>query len=268
MRPVLIASLLLLSIAPTYCLAPSARALESNEVATVTRAVDDPAQALHYQVAWNRLAAAHATVKVIPDTIAGQKAYTIEAIARSNRFIDLFYRFRGQSRVIFLAREQKPLHFRFDRQIRGVPSVTTIEFRPSEEMASSLYLKNGVKKKELRVAGEDLFDPITAVFRARHDDLKIGARKSYDIFTGESRYRIDLTVEGSEAVEVPAGAFSALRITPQVWKVHGDDRPPDARLRNATIWVTNDSERILLKIRSEIFIGAVTLDLLAREITP
>ena len=33
------------------------------------------------------------------------------------------------------------------------------------------------------------------------------------------------------------------------------------RLRGATIWVADDPARTLLRIRSELFIGAVTLDL-------
>ncbi len=240
----------------------------ATRLAAVVAPVDDPAQTLRYRVAWNGLGAARATIRVDPSDLAGQAAYTIDATAETNRFIDLFYEFRGHSRVIFLAADQTPLHFRFDRQIRGVPSSTTIDFRPSSNRASGLYVKNGVTKRQLELPGTDLFDPITAVWRARHDDIQIGERRGYDIFTGESRYRIDLEVEARDSVKVPAGTFSALRVTPQVWKIHGDDRPPDARLRHATIWVSDDDDHVLLKIRSEIFIGAITLDLVSREIRP
>jgi len=43
-------------------------------------------------------------------------------------------------------------------------------------------------------------------------------------------------------------------------------QPPDERLRDATIWVTGDAEHVLLRIRSEMFVGAITLDLLSREV--
>lgn len=65
---------------------------------------------------------------------------------------------------------------------------------------------------------------------------------------------------GQPSLEVPAGRFHALRVVPEVWKVTTSAQP-DARLRGATIWVADDPPRTLLRIRSEVFVGAVTLDL-------
>ncbi len=224
------------------------------------------AQALSYRVAWNGLPAANATVSIVPDQLAGESAYTVEATASTNAFVDLFWRFRGKARVVLLEQDWTPLQFNFDRNIRGVRSLTTIHFSPSDNRARSLYVKGGVTKKQLDVPSIDLVDPITAVFRARHQPIEIGSTVGHDIFTGESHYRVEVTVEGREEVAVPAGEFAALRVTPRVWKIRGHEKPPDRRLRGATIWISDDPEHVLLRIRSDVFIGAVTLDLLSREI--
>ncbi len=224
------------------------------------------AQTLSYRVAWNGLPAAHATVSIKPEELGGEAAYTVETTASTNRFVDLFWRFRGNAQVSFLARDWTPLRFRYDRNVRGVRSLTTIDFNPAQRRANSLYVKGGVTKKELELSSLDLIDPITAVFKARHDDIEIGSKLEYDVFTGESRYRVELSVDGRDQVEVPAGTFAALRVTPRVWKIRGHDKPPDRRLRGASIWVSDDSERVLLRIRSDVFIGAVTFDLMSREV--
>jgi hypothetical protein len=244
------------ALALLLCGAASARAGE----------LSDPAQTLRYRVAWNGLTAARATVNIQPEELAGEAAYTVETSARTNSFIDLFYPFRGTARVVFLAREHTPLRFVYDREIRGEHSLTTVDFRPYDQRVHSLYVKGGVTKKRLDLANLDFLDPITAVFKARSGSRAIGTRADFDIFTGESRYRVELTVDGRDHVEVPAGRFAALRVTPKVWKIRGDQQPPDPRLRGATIWVTDDEHRVLLRIRSDIFIGAVTLDLLSREV--
>jgi hypothetical protein len=61
-------------------------------------------------------------------------------------------------------------------------------------------------------------------------------------------------------IDVPAGRFRALPVVPEIWKV-GDQARRDPRLRGAMIWVADDPGRTLLRIRGEVFIGAVTLDL-------
>jgi hypothetical protein len=226
----------------------------------------DPAQTLRYRIAWNGLPAARATVNIQPEELGGNPTYTVETIARTNSFIDLFFPFRGRARVVFLTEGLTPLQFYYDRQIRGVHSRTTIEFPPGQQRAKSLHIEDGVTKMALDIPLADLVDPITAVFKARHAPSRMGTTKGYDIFTGESRYRVELTLEGRDRVQVPAGLFPALRIRPKVWKVRDEDQPRDERLRGATIWVTDDAEHVLLRIRSEMFIGAITLDLLSREV--
>ncbi len=110
-----------------------------------------------------------------------------------------------------------------------------------------------------------MVDPITAVFKARRSGAEIGSVLDYEVFTGESRYHVVLRVLGEDVVEVPAGRFECLKISPKVWKVRGPDKPPDERLREATIWVTRDPTRTLLRIRSEVFVGAITLDLVKSD---
>ncbi|MEO8601524.1 MAG: DUF3108 domain-containing protein [bacterium] len=214
---------------------------------------------LEYRVAWNGIPAAAATVAVTGLDLAGHPGIEVEASARTNAVVDLFWSFRGTATATFLADGVEPLRFIYERTMAGTPYLTSVDFADHQGGARSVSLK-GHKRRELALDETGLLDPITAVFRARLSGAKPGDRLRYEIFTGEARYRIQLTVGDAETIDVPAGRFAALRVIPEVWKI-GGSAELDQRLRQATIWVAADADRTLLRIRSEVFIGAVTLDL-------
>lgn len=214
---------------------------------------------LEYRVAWNGIPAADATVAITPGERAGQPSLDVETQARTNAFVDLFWSFRGTAKTTMLAADLTPVEFRYQRTMAGTPYLTWVDFDARDNRARSVYLR-GQKKKELEVDAANVVDPITAVFRARLSGAGPGDVRQYDIFTGEASYRVQLTIGAPDEIDVPAGHFRAFRVVPEVWKITGKAEP-DRRLRDATIWVADDPLRTLLRIRSEVFVGAVTLDL-------
>jgi uncharacterized protein DUF3108 len=216
---------------------------------------------LEYRVAWNGIPAAGATVEITPGELAGHESLMVEASAHTNAFVDLFWSFRGTVRATVLADGLTPLHFVYDRRMAGTPYVTSIDF--DAQHAHSMYVR-GERRRDTELDDAGIIDPITAVFRARLSGAQPGDTLRYDVWTGEKRYRVQLAVKAPEAIDVPAGHFSALPVVPAVWEI-GDRPALDTRLRQATIWVADDPGRTLLRIRSELFIGAITLDLVKIE---
>jgi hypothetical protein len=214
---------------------------------------------LEYRVAWNGIPAASATVAITPGEHAGLPSLDVVTQARTNAFVDLFWSFRGTASATMLAADLTPLEFRYQRTMAGTPYLTWVDFDAGDSRARSVYLR-GDKKREFEIATPDVVDPITAVFRARLSGAGPGDVRQYEVFTGEASYRVQLTVAGADEIDVPAGHFRALRVLPEVWKIT-TQAEPDTRLRQATIWVADDPLRTLLRIRSEVFVGAVTLDL-------
>lgn len=239
----------------------AALALFAAACANSASAASPQPRRLEYRIAWNGIPAAGATVRITPGERAGRESLVVEAQARTNRFVDLFWTFRGTARATLLADGMTPLQFVYDREMAGTPYLTEIDFAP--DGARSVFIK-GSRRRELAVDEAGVVDPITAVFRARLSGAQPGDVLRYEVWTGESRYRVQLTVGGPESIEVPAGRFTALRVEPEIWKI-GREPTRDTRLRNATVWVADDALRTLLRIRSEIFIGAITLDLTELE---
>ncbi len=222
-----------------------------------------PPRRLEYRIAWNGIPAAAATVAIRAGNLFGKPSYEVEASARTNTFVDLFWSFRGVAKATLFAKGLEPLHFVYERTMRDVRQVTWIHFDLDQPRAHGVMMK-GTERRELAMDGADIVDPITAVMRAELSNATAGDVLRYEVFTGESHYRVHLTIGGPEPIEVPAGTFTALRIVPQVWKVRRGARL-DERLRQATMWVADTPVRTLLRIRSEVFIGAVTMDLVELE---
>ncbi len=224
----------------------------------------DAPRHLAYRVAWNGLPAAHATIEVTPGQEAGAPGYTISARAFTNQFVDLLWRFRGDASTTLLAEPVMPLSFRYERHVNGALTQTWIDFDPASQRARSGYVKPTRRHEcdhDCEFDAEDLIDPITAGFQALTASARVGDTLSYRVFAGETHYRVHLNIRDEETVEVPAGRFEALRIEPEVIKIEDGEQRPAKNMRRATIWVTRAPVRTILRIRSEVFVGAITLDL-------
>lgn len=216
-----------------------------------------------YRIAWNGIPAASATIEVARDEHGARRAYVVGTRAATNAFVDLFWRFRGDARATLLADELKPVSFSFERRANDKPEVTWISFDEAAGRAHSVHIKPQ-RRKELEADARTVVDPITAAFRALSSEAAVGDVLRYDVFTGESHYEAILNIVGEDRIAVPAGEFDALRVEPEVFKVSGERRP-DRRLHKANIWVTKTPRRSILRVRSQVLVGSVTLDLVARE---
>jgi hypothetical protein len=214
---------------------------------------------MDYRLSWNGIPAAYTTVNVTRDEQGRGPLYRVEAIASTGWLVDLLWSLRARVGARFTDR-LAPLGFRYDREVNKERSLTDVSFDPPR--ATGTHYGPRGETRVLAVSAPDLLDPITAIFRALSHAVHVGETLQYDVFTGEARYRVWLTVSGEERVTVHAGTFMAWRMEPEVWKI-GSGK--DQRLRRATIWVSQGPVRTLLRIRSEVFIGAVTCDLLRFE---
>ena len=210
-----------------------------------------------YGVSWNGIPAGGATVAVRADKQGDQPVYRVEAVARTNWFVDLLWHFRAHAASSFTSDKLVPLGYRYDRKENDKRIVTDVTFNHSTGVTGTKYRGKDAQVIELQDAG--LLDPITAIFRALVQPVHAGEVVRSEVFTGEARYRVELTVTGEDTVTVAAGTYRAWRMEPRVWKIGSG---ADSRLRHATLWVAQEAPQIPVRIRSEVFIGAVNCDLL------
>ena len=209
---------------------------------------------LSYRVSWNSIPAASAKINFEDQ----QEKVLLSADIGTNRFVDLLWKMRGRA---FAAVEKESLlaeRFIFDRTIRGKHELTTV-LRHPDGMLTGDRVRPGRVTETMEIDGLRSLDPVSAVLRATRKAPTEGEPSVYDVFTGEAHYRFQFDYAGHEHIRVAAGNMDVIRINPKIWRL--DRNQPDDRVKGLTIWVAREAPHYPVRVRSEVFIGAVYCDL-------
>lgn len=195
-------------------------------------------------VAGSATMAVHDTVR-----IDGRLCYYIRTEAQSNRVFSSMYKVRdvAESFVdvdgLFPWRFRKRLHegkFRADR--------------------STVY----DQQRNLAISGKDTLkvppfvqDVISMLYFLRTQRLVIGDTLSVANHADRKVYDLKIRVQGRERVRVRAGAFDCLVVEPFLLDGSGVFKH-EGRIQ---VWISDDSRRVPVQLKSKVVIGSVTAEL-------
>jgi hypothetical protein len=102
----------------------------------------------------------------------------------------------------------------------------------------------------------------SALLYLRTQPLTDGAVHRVVVYPATSAYLCTVTVAGRERITVPTGTYDALKFDVQLKKI-GDNREllPHKKLKKATVWLSNDADRVVLRIETQVFVGTVFAEL-------
>ena len=108
----------------------------------------------------------------------------------------------------------------------------------------------------------NLFDMHSAALYLRSQPLKDRSVYRMVVYPAATPYLATLTVAGREKITVHTGTYNAIKIDLHLNKVGKNmELEPHKKFRRATIWVSDDADRILLRIEAQIFVGTVFCEL-------
>ena len=108
----------------------------------------------------------------------------------------------------------------------------------------------------------NLFDLHSAALYLRSQPLKQGSVYRLPIYAATNAYLATVTVTGREKTSVRAGTYDAIKLDLQLKRIGKHlDLEPHKKFRRATIWVSDDAERLILRIDAQIFVGTVFAEL-------
>ena len=82
------------------------------------------------------------------------------------------------------------------------------------------------------------------------------------VYPANNAYLVTTTVLGREKISVHAGSYNAIKIDLQLLRVGKQlQLEPHRKFRRATIWVSDDTDRILLRIEAQIYVGTIFAEL-------
>ena len=181
-------------------------------------------------------------------------------MARTYSPINLLYDLKYKADGLISAIDMMPIQLFIDQKENSKEKTIDIKFQQNGEI-ESIRTQKGKPDKVLRFTPENpTLDPFAAAFLARGLNWKEGESKIFDTFNGKTRYLITLTAEGKEEIKIRGEKKLCWVISPVVRKLNSGEQ--QHKLRKAKIYVTDDKAREVVKIVSEVFIGAVTTKLI------
>ncbi len=150
--------------------------------------------------------------------------------------------------------------------------------RNKKTVTSLSFDSTGVTSQEIETPGKtagpkmrrfdcpNLFDLYSALLYLRSQPLQDRNVQRIVVYPATSAYLATVTVLGRERLSGPSGAYNAIKLDLQLNKV-GKNRElePHRKFRRATVWLSDDSDRLLLKIQAQVFVGTVVVELQSVE---
>jgi hypothetical protein len=96
----------------------------------------------------------------------------------------------------------------------------------------------------------------------RSQPLTDGSVQRVVVYPATSSYLCTMTVVDRERLTVPAGSYDAIKLDVKLNKL-GKQKEllPHKKLKKATVWLSDDAHRAVLRIEAQIFIGTVFAEL-------
>ena len=116
------------------------------------------------------------------------------------------------------------------------------------------------KTKQFVLPG--LFDLHSAALYLRSQPLKEGNVYRLAVYPASNAYVATFKVIGREKISVHAGTYNSIKLDLQLKRVGKHlELEPHKKFRRATIWVSDDAERLVVRVEAQIFVGTVFAEL-------
>jgi len=215
----------------------------------------------YYNVAWQGIPVGRAQVDVKDQKIGAEPFFHVKAMAQTASVIDVFYKLRHTSESVFHADTLKPQRFYSWQKENSREKAREISFS-NDGQIRTVGTNNGAVSDSIEFHSDNFtLDPISAAFVARSLPLEQGEKLSFDVFNGKHRYLVSFLVEGLETIFVNGKQREAFRVTPSVQKL--TDTEGETRLQSATVWVSADPAREVLKLESKVLVGKISAQLVS-----
>ena len=202
--------------------------------------------------------ASFATLEVEEETLKGNPVYHITGKGKSTGLLHWFFKVDDNYETYIDKKTGKP--YRFIRQIDegGHTKDIQIDFNHSNNTAF-VHDKEHSTKKTFSVE-EDVQDMLSSFYFLRNKldvtGLKPGDEINLNMFFDNENYDFKLEFLGREVLDTKLGKMAALKFRPYVMagRVFKEEE-------SLTLWVSDDGNRMPLKIKAELAVGSLNADI-------
>jgi hypothetical protein len=163
----------------------------------------------------------------------------------------------------------RPIDLRQTEIYKGETETTKTDF--SDENVRWTTVKTPSKEppmREHKFKVPNVLDLQTGWLYARSQRMQPGDHYRFVDFPAKAGYLMDIEVLGREKLKVAAGAYDAIKCQVRLQYINKNlELEPQKKFKRAFAWVSDDAERLLLKIQADIFVGSVWCELQSVELS-
>src|SRR5437867_6056024 len=214
-----------------------------------------------YRFGWSGLTAA--TGEVHFTKTSGDK-FQLDGTGRTVGFVRALCKLDVNYRAVANAETLRPIETEQAENYRSKKIATPLTFTNNGVTCARTAGGQGgsAETKTRQFSFPNLFDLHSALLYLRSQPL--GDRSVYRVvvYPATNAYLATITVVGREKISVRGGSYNALKVDLHLNRIGKHfELEPHRKFRRATIWVSDDPDRILLRIEAQVFVGTVFAEL-------
>jgi len=212
-----------------------------------------------YRFGWSGLTAATGDVHF---TKPSENKFQLDGTGRTIGFVRALWKLDVSYQAIASAETLRPIETQQIESYRSKKIVTHLTFTNNGVTRARTEGKGAAESKTRQFNFPNLFDLFSAMLYLRSQPLKERTIYRVVAYPATNAYLATVTVLGREKISVHAGSYSAIKLDLRLKRI-GKQRQlePHRKFRGATIWVSDDPERLLLRTEAQIFVGTVFAEL-------
>ncbi len=224
-----------------------------------TESTFEPGEWLKFRLHYGFLNASYATLHVKSDNINGIPVYHVVGKGKTTGWASVFFKVDDTYESYFGKKDGKP--YKFVRKINegGYTKDLEIDFNYDEKKA---VLNDKKHKKKINLALEDsIQDLVSAFYYLRNnyktDSLEVGKSITMKMLYDEDGvFNFKLKYLGKEVLKTKFGKVECHKFRPYVQsgRVFKEQE-------SLSLWVSNDRNRIPIRISADLAVGAIKADL-------
>ncbi|GAA4273589.1 DUF3108 domain-containing protein [Aquimarina gracilis] len=227
-------------------------------VAQDSHSAFDAGEWFKFRIHYGWFTASYATLQVKDETLNGKPVHRIIGEGKSSGVLSLFFKVEDLYETYIDKNEVKP--YRFIRKINegGHTKDIEINFDYAQNEALVFNKKYNTKKKFSIKSGVQ--DMMSSFYYLRNNiktnSLKKGDEQFVTMFFDNENYRFKLKFLGREVIKTKMGKIACLKFRPYVQadRIFKEEE-------SMTVWVSDDDNRMPVRIKADILVGSIKADL-------
>ena len=218
-----------------------------------------PGEKLTFLLKWTIIPAGESVLEVLPmETIDGVKAYHFLLTAKSNAFIDTFYKVRDRIDAFANTEMTHTLLYKKKQHEGKTQRDIVVNFDWQNNKAQHTNFKD--KRPPIDILSGS-FDPLSAFYFVRLFDFQEKSKIERPVTDGKKCVIGKLSVIKRETLELKSGTYDTYLIEPELKHIGGVfEKSKNAKIQ---LWVTADKRRIPVKIKSKVVVGSFVGELVS-----